>query len=257
MLLITISQAAAQEEVVVDIPTRSGQNVRALQIKPEHPEGSIVLLAGSHGNLSIGPDGAIGWGATNQLVRTRARYALAGFVTLVPDIAPDLKRGSDVKPRYRFSEEHASDIGALIEYLRGVAAPVYVVGTSRAALSVANAAVRLTGRQRPDAIIITSGMLMHVSEYQPSVERTIGRLERITQPTLLVFHVDDECAFTLATSANEFKSLLTRATKVDIELLQGGLAGSGDQCEAQTHHGFLGQDDVVVQTVTKWLKKLR
>ncbi len=257
VLLTIVSLAAAQEERVVDVPTRPGQTVRALQIMPEQPVGSVVLLAGGHGNLSIAPDGAIGWGASNQLVRTRASYANAGFVTLVPDIAPDLKRGFDVKPRYRFSEEHARDIGALVEYLRGISPPVYLVGTSRAALSVANAAVLLNAEQRPEAIVITSGMLMDVAEHQPSVERTVGHLERITQPTLLVFHADDDCAFTQPTSADAFKRLLTRAAKVDVVVLQGGSAGSGDQCDAQAHHGFLGQDDEVVQRVTSWLKELR
>ena len=79
-----------------------------------------------------------------------------------------------------------------------MAPPVYLVGTSRAALSVANAAVRLTGAQRPDALVITSGMLMHVANHQPSVQRNVAGLERITQPTLLVSHADDLCAFTLA-----------------------------------------------------------
>jgi len=190
-------------------------------------------------------------------VRTRADYARAGFLTLVPDIAPDLKRGADVKPLYRFSQEHAADIGALVAHLRAIAPPVYLVGTSRAAFSVANAAVRLAGLRRPDAVVITSGMLMPVDDYQPSVAATIGRLERMTQPVLLVAHADDDCAFTQAHSAGAFKALLTRAAKVDITVLRGGPAGSGDPCEAFGHHGFWGQDDEVVTTVTNWLKKLR
>jgi dienelactone hydrolase len=251
-----VTAAAAAEAQVVDIATRPGQRVRALELKPAKPVGSVILLAGGHGNLALTRDGRIGWGGQNQLVRTRAEYAQAGFVTLVPDIAPDLKRGEDVKPRYRFSPEYAADIGALVAYLRGVAPPVYLVGTSRAALSVANAAVRLTGPRRPDGLVITSGMLMHIDDTQPSVAATIGRLGRMTQPVLLVFHADDTCVWTRASSARRFKALLTRAAKVDIALLRGGPSGSGDPCESFAHHGFFGQDGEVVRTVTRWLKRL-
>jgi hypothetical protein len=251
------TDVAVASEQVVEIATRPGQRVRALQLMPDKPTGSVILLAGGHGNLALTKDGRIGWGRANQLVRTRADYARNGLLTLVPDIAPDLKRGAGVKQRYRFSAEHAADIGTLVAHLRAVAPPVYLVGTSRAALSVANAAVRLAGPKRPDAIVITSGTLMPVDVYQPSVATTIGRLARMTQPALLVSHADDACVYTQASSARAFKALLTRSTKVDIALLRGGPAGSGEACEALGHHGFFGQDAEVVTTVTNWLKTLR
>jgi hypothetical protein len=257
VLMAFCQSARAAGEQVVEIATRPGQRVRALQLNPEKPVGSVILLAGGHGNLALTRRGRIGWGGQNQLVRTRADYAGAGFVTLVPDIAPDLKRGQDVKPLYRFSQQHAEDIGALVTHLRAIAPPVYLVGTSQAALSVANAAVRLSGLQRPDALVITAGMLMRVDQYRPSVAAAIGRLERITQPVLLVNHADDDCAFTQPRSAGRFKALLTRAAKADLVVLRGGPDGSGEQCEAQGHHGFWGQDEEVVTTVTNWLKGLR
>jgi hypothetical protein len=256
-LLVLMPAAAFAAEQVIEIATRPGQQVRALLIKPDKPVGSVILLAGGHGNLAISPAGQIGWGRDNLLVRSRAAYAEAGFATLLPDIAADLKQGSGARPRYRWSEDFARDIGALVAHLRGLAPPVYLVGTSRAALSVANAAVRLSGVQSPDGLVITSGMLMHVADYQPSVQRNVGRLERITQPTLLVSHVDDPCAFTQAASAGRFKPLLRRAAKVDTVLIRGGPEGSGDQCGGLGPHGFFGQDDEVVAAVTRWLKNLR
>lgn len=251
------SAASGQPEHVSEIPIRDGQRLRVLVSEPAAPIGSIILLAGGHGNISITEDGRIGWGAGNQLVRTRAQYAKAGFVTAVPDIAPDLKEGRGVKQGYRWSEAHARDLGALVKHLRTIASPVYVVGTSRAALSVANAAVRLSGEERPDAIVITSGMLMHAVDGQPSVERNIGGLHRIRQPTLIIYHEDDACPYTLPASAEMAKKLLTTAEKVDIILVKGGEVGSGDACEAQSPHGFVGQDQRIVEAVTSWLKAQR
>jgi hypothetical protein len=250
-----LGSVRAGAEEVVEIATRD-QRARALLLKPARPNGSVILLAGGHGNLALGKDGRIGWGAGNQLVRTRADYPKAGFATLVPDIAPDLKQGSGGVPRYRWSHAYARDIGAYVAHMRAISAPVTLIGTSRAALSVAQAAAQLLGgAERPDAIVITSGMLMHVDDRQPSVERTVSDLARIRQPVLLVFHDRDGCPYTPAASAARAKRLMTGAQKVDIVVLTGGSA-RGDPCEAYSHHGFAGQDQDVVKTVTTWLRSL-
>jgi hypothetical protein len=80
---------------VVEIASRN-QRVRALLLKPGRPVASVILLAGGDGKLSLGKDGK--FGAGNQLVRTRADYAKAGFATLPPFIAPDPKGGSGGVP---------------------------------------------------------------------------------------------------------------------------------------------------------------
>lgn len=247
-------------ETVIDVPTRPGKSVRTLIDKPAgQPAGSVILIAGGHGNLSLGPDGSIGWGRGNQLVRSRAAYVKAGFVTLVPDIAADHKDGAAVKPGYRWSRPHADDLGALVAYARQVAQPVHLVATSRGALSVALAAATQTKLpQRPDSIVITAGMLVATQERQPSVERNVPGLANIGQPVLIVYHEKDGCSYTPPSSGTRFKPLLKGAARVDIRLLSGGSAGApnADPCEAQSHHGFLGQDGEVVDLIGGWLKAL-
>jgi len=255
MALPGVGTARAGSEEVVEIATRN-QRARALILKPARPAGSVILLAGGHGNLALGKDGTIGWGGGNQLVRTRADYSKAGFATLVPDIAPDLKQGSGGVPRYRWSHDYARDIGAYVAHMRAIAAPVTLIGTSRAALSVAKAAAQLSsGAERPDAIVITSGMLMHVDHRQPSVERNVSDLARIRQPVLLIFHARDGCPYTPAASTARAKRLMPGAQRIDVVRLTGGSA-SGEPCEARSHHGFAGQDQEVVKTVTAWLRNL-
>ena len=256
-LVLAVAPALAQSEKVLEVPTR-GQTMRALLLTPSGPAiGSVILLAGGHGNLALGADGKIGWGAGNQVVRSRAQYAKAGYITAVPDLAPDLKQGDSAVAQARWSDKFARDIGALVKHLRGLKQPVYLVGTSRAALTVAKAGVTLTGPEAPDAIVVTAGMLVNVSDKQPSAERNVGNLGRIKQPTFIVYHEKDGCAYTPASSAQRAKALLTGASKVDVKIMTGGSAGSGDPCEANSHHGFLGQDAEVVQLVTGWLKGLK
>lgn len=255
--VVAIVTPASAAESVAEIATRKGISVRALLSKPGKPRGSVILLAGGHGNLAISPQGKIGWGAGNQLVRTRAAYAAAGFVTLVPDVAPDLKTADGGKDGYRWSSQHAADIGALVRHMRSLKEPVYLVGTSRAALSVANAAANLSGTESPDAIVITSGMIAAVDRGHPFAETKVGRLERIKQPVLLMYHAKDACPYTPASSAPHAKTLFKGAARIDVEIVNGGEVGSGDPCQAKTHHGFLGQDAEVVRRIAAWLSGLR
>ncbi len=173
--LFTARPAWAQPQTIIEVGSR-GQKVRTLLLRPDQPVGSVILMAGGHGNLDLGPDGRIGWGAGNQLVRTRAAYARAGFVTAVPDIAPDLKIPNGGVSGYRFGAAQAQDLGALVTYLRAIKSPVVIIGTSRGAISAANAVARLNGPQRPDAMVLTSAMLMTLSTQRS--QRAIGRARR-------------------------------------------------------------------------------
>ena len=62
------------------------------------------------------------------------------LVTLVPDLAADIKPVRNA----RTAVQHVRDLGHTITYLRNGVTHVTLVGTSGAALSVANAATRLT-----------------------------------------------------------------------------------------------------------------
>jgi len=246
--------SGAEPEQVVTLETRSGQSIRVLVQRPPGPAlGSVILVAGGHGNLEISPDGRLGWGAPNQLVRTRALYAAAGFVAAVPDIASEFKRPGGADEGYRSSEGHARDLGGVVAYLRLQAPPVWLIGTSRGAMSVANAAARLSGPQRPDGIVITSGLLMSTRGQSPSAQSTVRGLDRIAVPTLLLNHELDQCRFSPASDAPAFRKLLTGAPRVDVKTLSGGIS-EGPPCESWAYHGFNGLDQDVVTLVTAWLK---
>jgi pimeloyl-ACP methyl ester carboxylesterase len=253
-ILAGLMPAFAQTERVVEIDSR-GLKVRALLLKPATPSASVILLAGGHGKLDLRPDGKIGWGAGNQLVRTRGAYMRAGFVTAVPDIAPDLKTASGVVNYYRVSQPHARDIGALVKHLRIIKAPIIVVGTSRGAISAANAVAKLSGAERPDAMVLTAAMLMPVEAKTPSAHMAAGSdPTRLQLPLLVVGHKKDTCRWTLPASIDTFKTWHERGGgKVDVVMLDGP-HGSGDACEAQAAHGFAGIDDQVVATVADWIK---
>jgi hypothetical protein len=250
--LAGIAQSAlAQSQSVMEVQSR-GQTIRALLLKPAQPVGSVILLAGGHGKLDIGPEGRLGWGAGNQLVRTRADYARSGYATLVPDIAPDLKTPTGGVARYRFSPPHGRDLGALVQAMRAIKAPVVLVATSRGTVSAGAALAHTSGPARPDAVVLTAAMLVPIGDRQPNFQVALGNDPAQAQlPLLVVGHKKDRCRHTLASTIDRFTAW--HGGRVDVVLLDGP-AGTGDPCEARSAHGFAGIDDQVVATVTSWIK---
>lgn len=248
-----VTCAQAQTEQVVEIASR-GQKVRALLTVPANPVGSIVLLAGGHGVLALSPDGKIGWGAGNQLVRTRAAYAREGFATIVPDAASDMGTPAAPKSGYRYSAPHGQDIGAVVAYMRAIKEPVALVGTSRGAVSAGIALAQTSGPARPDSVVLTSAMLMTDGD-QPSFQKAIGNSPtKARLPFLVIGHKRDTCKYTLPASIDAFRKW--HGGKIDVVMLDGR-EGKGDPCEAQSAHGFAGIDGEVVTTTTGWIKGRR
>jgi len=239
-------------EPTVEISSRN-QKIRAILLKPEKPVASVILLVGGHGQMDIARDGGIKWGRGNQLIRTRAEYLRQGFAVLVPDIAPDWK-GPDSKPvsGYRWNPRHGADLGALVAYMRTIAEPVVVVGTSRAAVSAGAMLLAADGKNRPDYVVLTAAMLMP-SGNQPSFLKAIqSNKEKAQVPLFLIGHKKDQCEYTLPASIDAFKAW-RGDDKLDILLLDGP-QGTGHPCEAQAAHGFIGIDDQVVKAVSDWIK---
>lgn len=246
------SNIASAAEPTVEIASRN-QKIRAILLKPQKPIASVILLAGGHGKMDIAPNGNIGWGRGNQLVRTRAEYLKQGFAVLVPDIAPDWKTPAGVVNGYRFNPLHGADIGALVAYMRTIAEPVVLVGTSRAGVTTGVTLLVTEGKNRPDFVVLTAPMLMPHGK-QPSFLRAIqGNRQKAQIPMLIVGHNKDQCPMTSPASIGDFQKW--RGSD-NLEILRlDGPQGAGHPCEAKAAHGFIGIDDQVVSAVSAWIKR--
>src|SRR5216684_1738226 len=109
---------------------------RAVLIKPNAPRASVILLPGGNGGIAAGDHGEINALKFNQLVRTRQAYAARGLAVLVVDANTPLD-------------------GA-VQYMGAIKRPVTVIGTSRGTI---RAAQGIAGGARPDALVLTSGLL--------------------------------------------------------------------------------------------------
>jgi len=260
--LIGLIPAAAAADPLVEISSR-GEKIRAVLLKPDNPKGSVILFAGARGRLDITAGGEITKLRFNQLVRTRELYAQAGYVTLVPDIAPSFKtRGDGVVDLYRASRAFAQDIAAMVKYLRGVAPkPVVAIGTSRGSLSVANGVVKLRSDQeaRPDAAVLTSAF-MRVGAGVPDLtiwKIAKGNARSLDVPTLLVWHVGDTCRHTAASTVGPFRNWYqSNGRKLAEKSFSGGQPAESEPCEAHSPHGFWGLDPEVAGAITGWIGSL-
>lgn len=204
-----------------DRPVAELSGYATLTMPSGKPRGSIILMAGGDGSLGITADGQITRLAGNQLIRTRGRYAAAGYATLALD--------------------SWGDPAAAVRHMQTIARPVVVVGTSRAATRIHSA---LGGG--PDGIVITAGML---DVFQANVGSPAA-----LPPTLIIHHRSDQCRVSLPALVDPF--IAWSAGRARGVWLDGG-STEGDPCQARSYHGFLGLDGQVVSRVVAFAGSTR
>jgi hypothetical protein len=264
--------ALADSRSIVTITTPRGVGQSFILIKPDHPVASVILFAGGSGllrlnrvpPLQVGPDDLV---AGNFLVRSRERFAAHGFTVAVVDAPADQELG--MGPYFRLSDSHATDIGAVAEYLKREAGlPVWLVGTSAGSWSAARGAIG-AGRDgiatsSIDGLVLTSTVtrMPQDSDYAKYFSRFASEypdgvismaLDEINVPTLIVSHSDDACNGTPAADAPTLAKHLTRAPKVEIALVSGGDPPRSDPCQAYSQHGFLGVEQQAVDRIAEFI----
>lgn len=210
LLLVSVTLAATPAFADQAVQVGGGW---ALLNKPASARASVILIPGGDGVLGVQPDGSFSSLKGNQLVRTRKAYVGHGIATLTID------RGVSA--------------AAAVAYMRKVASPVYVVGTSRGTLRVPEAL-----SAKPNGIVLTAGFLNEVRGQIGSA----GALPR----TLVVHHKQDGCKYTPPSAVEPFKAW--GGAKVTVAWFDGG-RDSGNPCQAGGYHGFAGQDGRVVSTI--------
>jgi hypothetical protein len=192
----------------------------AVLIKPDVPQGSVILMPGGDGVINADDNGDIRALKFNQLVRTRDAYARRGLAVLVVDAKTPLDDA--------------------IQYMAAIKRPVTVIATSSGTIRAAQGIAR---GARPDALVLTSGLLSAESGSSHNVMSILGTPALLPR-TLVIHHTQDNCKATLPAGVEPFvKWSAGRARAV---WLNWG-TNEGDPCQARAHHGFNGIDDQVVE----------
>ena len=228
-----IGGAAAEDRI--ELQPRP-QVTEAMQLTlGERASATLLLLPGGGGNLSVL--------RSNFLVRSRNRFAAAGFNVALLDAPSD--RSSGMNAYFRASAEHAQDLGAAVRYLKEKAGvPVWLVGTSMGSVSAANAGIRL-GPAEVAGVVLSSTVWSGGISLVP-----LGDLQ---VPVLLVHNRNDACPSAPFVGAGAGMDLLSHAPAK--ELIAVASTESRDRpCEGLSPHGYLGVEESVVTAIADWIK---
>lgn len=227
---------------------------------PQEQRMALVLLPGGPGYMALDAKGCARKLEGNSLVRSVALFNKAGFVTALVD-APSDHRGEDGLGGFRLSAQHADDIGkAIAEVRERTKLPVWLVGTSRGAISAANAASRLTGPAAPDGLVLTSAVTSgKVGGRKAWVAQTAmgAKLENIRMPVLVVAHAADKCIRTPPSLANRIVAR-TNGMREQTVIVKGGPGSKGgvsvEACQGRTPHGFIDQEAEVAAGMIRFIR---
>lgn len=221
-------------------------------------QGALVLLVGGGGHLNLDEKGCPRALAGNSLVRSLPHFHAAGFVTALVDAPSDLP-GEDGLSGFRIDAKHAEDLGKVIADVRArTKGTVWLVGTSRGAISAANAASRLSGPSAPDGLVLTSAVMLGARAQKAWVTQTVFDLplESIRMPVLVVGHAEDKCVRSPAELMQKVTARTNGAREQVVTVTGGpGRAGSAgiEACEGRSPHGFLGQEAEVAAGIARFI----
>lgn len=248
---------------VLSLPTHDNTLTRVAWVPPRAdatPRVTLVLLAGGSGHVALGPDGCARQLQGNSLVRSVGLFQAEGLGTAVVD-APSDHHGEDGLGGFRVAEAHARDIGQVVtELRRRTDGAVWVVGTSRGAISAANAAARLVGAAAPDGVVLTSAVMAGQAGARKAwVAQSVfdAPLERLRMPVLLLGHADDGCVRSPPALMPQVAARLNSERQQVATLTGGpGLARTPglDACEGRSPHGFNGQEAEMVQGIARFVR---
>ncbi len=222
---------------------------------------ALVLLPGGSGFANLDDQGCARLLRGNSLIRSVPLFTAAGFATAVVD-APSNHHSSEGLGGFRTAAAHAEDLGKVIAEVRArTKGAVWIVGTSRGAISAVNAASRLTGPAAPDGVVLTSALMAGQARARiPWVTQSVFdlSLEAIRMPVLVVGHAADTC---IRSPANLMGNITARTNglREQVVTVTGGpgsssIAASVDVCEGRTPHGFVDQEEEVAAGIARFVR---
>ncbi|MBI2307089.1 MAG: hypothetical protein HYU78_07260 [Rhodocyclales bacterium] len=262
-LIFPLAAGACGE--VVTVAAHGGTTLRYVLATPSapptgEPPATLILLAGGNGVVALDAAGCAQALKGNSLVRTQRLFQAAGLHTALVD-APSDHLGADGLSGFRIDPRHADDLGLVIADLRRrIGGAVWLVGTSRGAISAANAASRLSGGAAADGVVLTSPVSVgDAHAKKPWVAQSVFDLPlaELRLPLLLLGHAEDACARSPSARLDEIAAA-SGSPRRQVVVFTGGPGGRGlsdvAACEARSPHGFLGQEDEMVPAIARFLR---
>jgi hypothetical protein len=244
---------------VITVQTHDDTTTRYALAVPQGAKGTLLLLPGGAGHADLDARGCAQKLKGNSLIQSQGHFQREGFATALVD-APSDHQSTEGLGAFRAAPAHAEDLGKVIaDVRRRVPGPVWLVGTSRGAISAANAAGRLKAQAAADGVVLTSPVTIGTpGGRRPWTAQTVydAPLADIRVPVLLVGHAADTC---LRSPASELAAIARRlgAERVQSVIVTGG-PGSRQSglaaCEGRSPHAFIEQEAEVAAGIARFVR---
>ena len=259
LIALALSLDALACGEVITVQTHKETTTRYALSVPQGAKGTLVLLPGGGGHADLDARGCAQKLKGNSLIQSQGHFQREGFATALVD-APSDHMSDEGLGGFRATPAHAEDLGKVLADLRKrVAGPVWLAGTSRGAISAANAAGRMSGGTAPDGLVLTSPVTVGTARGRlPWTAQTVydTPLEEIRIPVLLVGHAADACLRSPATQLAEIARRL-KTGRTQVVTVSGG-PGSHQSglaaCEGRSPHAFIEQEAEVAAGIARFVR---
>jgi len=241
-------EAFAQERVTLQTRPGVTQSFFIADMGKRRPEAVALLLAGGGGNIRLRvEEGEIKFQTGNFLPRSRNAFIRNRILPVILDAPADQQAG--MSDTFRRSAEHSIDLRAVLAEVkqRYPGLPVFLVGTSRSTISIANLAASL---DREIAGAVFTASLFYDRGGKSRQPLLLGfQWSAIRVPVLLVHHVDDACGAT----PYEAAARLSQRFAFPLISVKGGKPNQSGFCEPLSAHGFYGKEAETVAAIAGWM----
>jgi predicted alpha/beta-hydrolase family hydrolase len=250
-LLIFGVSAYGQEIVTVSVRPGVTQTF-FIDSLPKNPQAIAILFPGSGGFIRIRrEEERIKFDNDNFLVRSRVEFIKRGVVAAIVDAPSDQQRNWGMTDEFRKSEQHFTDISAVVTDLerRFSPIPLFLVGTSRGSVSAAALGARFGPRIA--GVVLTASMFRPAGRqsHEPGTGLSGFDFSTIKTALLFVHHVSDQC---ISTPYSDAARLVDQYPLISVF---GGRSPQSDPCGAQSAHSFFGREPETIEQIVNWMLK--
>lgn len=248
-MLVAPLEAFSQEIVTVDTRLGVTQSFYVPSMGNRKPVAMAVLLTG---NIRLrNEEDRIRFNTGSFLLRSWRAYIRNGILPVIPDGPSDLAAIS-INDTYRRSAEQAADMRAVLGELRKryPGLPVFLVGTSRSTVSVANLAAVLDAEIA--GAVLSASLFYEGRSNTRQVQQPLllaFNFSALRVPVLLAHHVDDACAPAPYHAAVR----LSQRFAYPLITVKGGHPNKSGVCDSLSAHGFYGKESETVDAIAGWM----
>jgi len=251
MAWIVVFLAAPVRAELVQVPSRPGVTV---PIAIEPPAGQAVawalLFVGGNGVLQLDTTGApTAPLSVLYIISRRDVLKAAGIGVVLVDVPSDQRSG--IIPRFRRSEQHMADVGAVTTMIRQrFRRPVWIIGHSNGGITTAAAARSLSAAARPDGVILASATVM---ASRRDASRPFPPFP-YTGAVMVAAHQGDACTYSPPSDAALVSQAFSKARPNVLRMFSGGSAGRGDPCLPRSLHSFNVMEREVISAFAGFIR---